>query len=268
MPSHSNLSGSSRENDSLTNQDTTKEVTMTATVTDDQQVTTIITLTEKLDRLENFEKSLFALSKTIETNKSSYREDTPENNDEVNNSVSFYLSKFFINLESSDIEDEEQKERLESWINKYPKSLGAINWNYVEGGYEDYDHSTEEYRKKEKKHPFVLREIILKKKFELIEFFVEIGKGWFNDSLRGGLLKDLRKSRWQGLDYDVLSFYSEKIGPTALDVLVYGGFTDADESIPIQILTVLKDKDLFRKGDIQKYVVDKGLFGENQFRRN
>ncbi|GFH47553.1 predicted protein [Chaetoceros tenuissimus] len=274
MSTHSNHSGSLHENDSLTRQDTVPAVaTITSSAAtsssptndteNDQQITTTTSLKEKLDRLENFEKSSFALSKTIETNKSSYREDTPENNDEINDSVSFYLSKFLLDLEASDLEDKEQKKRLKKWIAKYPKSLGAIYWNYVAGpdydGYDedDYDNMAEVLREKhekdEKKYPFQLREALYKKKFELIVFFVEIGQWWFG-SLKGGLLKDLRKSGWDGLDsIRTLGFYLDKVpGPTALDVLIYGDLTEGDESIPIQILNALKDKELFRKCDIKK----------------
>lgn len=287
MSTHSNNSGSSHENDSSTRQETVRTAAVategttvsnetasaaTSRTNDakkDQQATTMISLKEKLDRLENFEKSSFALSKTIETNKSSYREDTPENNDEINSNVSFYLSQFLLNLEAKDIEDKKQKKRLKNWITKYPNSLGAIYWNYVEGPDEDdeFDFLPEamlirqEHSQKEERHPFVLREIIFEKKFELIEFFVEAGRGW---SVRGGLLKDLRKSRFDGLDYDVLGFYMDKPGPTALDVLVYGWFTDGDESIPIQILNSLRAKNLFRKGDIQKeHLLTKACLARN-----
>ena len=155
MSTHSNNSGSLHENDSLTRQETVRTAAVATEGTTvssetasaapsrtndakkDQQATTMISLKEKLDRLENFEKSSFALSKTIETNKSSYREDTPENNDEINSNVSFYLSQFLLNLEAKDIEDKKQKKRLKNWITKYPNSLGAIYWNYVEGPDED-----------------------------------------------------------------------------------------------------------------------------------
>ncbi|GFH47554.1 predicted protein [Chaetoceros tenuissimus] len=128
-------------------------------------------LIEKLEDLESFEKSSDKLTQKIGC--SSYQ---------MGQTISHCLYHVLQQIEETDIEDQQHKQKLENWIQRYPQALGIANdeHSYEEHSYEDID-----------TFPFLLCTLILKRKFKLLPFFIENGMDYFSDDLRGGLLQDL-----------------------------------------------------------------------------
>lgn len=212
------------------------------------------TLSEKLLHLANLENSYIALMKVGLDDSTvvhvGYKDEygildpaNPCDYDDHYKTISLCLQRILLNLEVEDIEEnQQQKQELKGWIERYPLSLGILNWD----GVNEYDDVASE--------PFLLREIIIKRKFQLLPFFIEAGMDYFGAVLRGGLLQKLYdfEEIYEGdyfLEHEL--FPDDIVYPemTVLDAIVT---FDYDDSVALEVLSTLKDMDILQRDDIQK----------------
>lgn len=212
---------------------------------------TMATIHEKLLHLANLENSYIAILQAVGSDdptiqvgyKHEYHNDLPLDLDERciyddhYRTISFCLRQILLNLEVEDIENQQQKQLLKTWIGRYPLSLGVLNWDYDE---DEEDHEASQ------RFPFLLREIIIKKKFRLLPFLIEAGMNYFEADLREGLLQKLTSYD------DIHSFFPHDFvypGMTILDAIATFNYDDA---VALDVLSTLKDVGILQKNDIQE----------------
>lgn len=193
-------------------------------------------LPEKLLHLANLENS------TIQVGYRDEYDDLGLDNisyyDDHYKTISLCLKQILLSLEFEDIENQQQEQRLKEWIERYPLSLGVLNW-------EDYDSDDEEYQAGQR-FPFLLREIIRKDKFRLLPFLIEAGMNYFEADLRGGLLHKI-----SCFDQAHVLFPHDFVYPgmTVLDAIVSFNYDDA---VALDVLSTLKEVGILQRNDIQE----------------
>ena len=237
------------------------------------------TIHEKLLHLANLENSYIALMKAGSNDSTiqvGYRDeyqglslDDLYYYDDHYKTISLCLQQILLNLEVEDIEeDQQQKQELKDWIERYPLSLGIINWDGYDENDEDH-HASEQF-------PFLLREIIRKKKFRLLPFLIEAGINYFEDGLRGGLLQKLScfNDIYRGYSYtddddEAHEFFPHDFvypGMTVLDAIVSFNY---DDSIAVELLSTLRDMGILQRNQVQdqSLLVKTFYFGGNRLEK-
>ncbi|GFH47557.1 predicted protein [Chaetoceros tenuissimus] len=217
-------------------------------------------LSEKLFHLSNLENSYIAILQAVGSDDPSvqvgYKDDYHHHlNHDLDNrciyddhyrTISFCLQQILLNLEDEDIENQHQKQELKLWIERYPLCLGILNW-------EDYDDNDEGHLASQR-FPFLLCEIILKKKFRLLPFLIEAGTYYFVYGLRGGLLQKLSRfdDIYRGYHEDAHEVFPHDLVYPEMTVLDAITCFDYDDSIAIEVLSSLKDMGDLQRNDVQE----------------